>query len=299
MDATPTDHATVFRTREQRECRESHLVLDAAGIPAETVFRDGWWWLIVNRGDVAIATAELEAYRRENPKRSECRGPAVPLYRGAVLAVLVYAGVLILIAIQTAQGAYGLEWLSAGRMQAGRVVAGEWWRVVTALTLHLDAGHLLANLTFGVAFGFLAGRVLGGGVAWFAIVIAGAFGNLLNALAQPATHSSIGASTAVFATLGVIVSHALRPRASFPERPLKRWSPLIGGVLLFAFTGLGDERTDVVAHVTGFLAGLLVGRVGRRLPHRWLASRDVQQWAGFATIAMVATAWVVGLAVAG
>lgn len=299
MDATPPDDATVFRTRNRRECRESHLVLDAAGIPAETGFRDGWWRLVVSRSDLAIATAELEAYRRENPKRSESRSPAVPVYGGAAAAVFAYAGVLILVASLTAQSAYGFDWLAAGRTQAGRVVAGEWWRSVTALTLHLDAGHLLANLTFGVAFGFLAGRILGGGVAWLTIVIAGAAGNLLNAMVQPASHSSIGASTAVFATLGVIVSHALRPRTAVPERRLKRWSPLIGGVLLFSLTGMGGERTDVAAHVTGLFAGLLIGGVGCRLPHPWLASREVQQGAGLAAIALVASAWAIGLTIAG
>lgn len=299
MDGTPPDYEPVFRTRRQSECRESHLVLDAAGISAETGFRDGWWWLVVNRGDLAIATAELEAYRRENPKRSECRSPAVPVYGGAALAAFTYAGALILVAILTVQGAYGLEWFSAGRMQAGGVMAGEWWRILTALTLHLDAGHLLANLIFGVAFGYLAGRILGGGVAWLTIVTAGALGNLLNAMVQPASHSSIGASTAVFATLGVIVSHALRPRAPVPERRLKRWSPLIGGVLLFSLTGMGGERTDVVAHVTGFLAGLLIGGLGCRLPASWLASRNVQTRAGFAAIAIVTFAWFVGLAAAG
>ena len=299
MDATSPDDETVFRTRKQRECRESHLVLDAAGISAETVFRDGGWRLIVHRSDLATATAELEAYWRENPRRSESRGPAVPVYGGAAVAIFAYAGVLILVAILTAQSAYGLDWLSAGRTQAGRVMAGEWWRIVTALTLHLDAGHLLANLTFGVAFGYLAGRILGGGVAWLTILIAGALGNLLNAMVQPAPHSSIGASTAVFATLGVMVSHALRPWTPVPERLLKRWSPLIGGVVLFSFTGMGGERTDVVAHVTGFFAGLVIGGVACRLPPPWLASHGVQQGAGIAAVAIVTSAWIIGLSVAG
>jgi len=278
---------------------EFRLVLDAAGISAEAGYRDGWWWLVVDRDDLAVSAAELNAYRHENPVQPSRRAKRVPIFAGAAGGVFVYAGVLILVAALTAQWAFGLEWLPAGRMQSGRVMAGEWWRVVTALTLHLDAGHITANLVFGVVFGFLAGQALGGGVAWLAIVIAGALGNLMNALVQAPTHSSIGASTAVFATLGIIVSHALRYWGAVREKPLRRWSPLIGGILLLAYTGTGGERTDVVAHLTGFLAGLIIGWAGCRLPRVWLASGIVQKWAGLAAILLIATAWGVGLTVAG
>lgn len=295
MDKTSPGHETVFRTKQQRECTESHMVLDAVGIGAEINHREGWWSLEVQQNDATIAIEELEAYWRENVDRSDQRPASIPLYGGATTAVLVYAGVIILLAILTSPWGLGLGWLAAGRMQAGRVMAGEWWRVVTALTLHLDVGHLLANLLFGGVFGFLAGRILGGGVAWLAIVLAGATGNFMNAVVQPPAHLSIGASTAVFAALGILVSHALRPRTAIPEKFFKRWSPLVGGVVLLAMTGVGGERTDVVAHLTGFLAGLLIGWGGCRLPHDWLASREVQKWAGFAGLAIVASAWLVAL----
>ncbi len=298
MYEAPTGYDTVFRTRQQNECLESRLVLHAAGISAEAVHRDGWWLLVVSSADRAVSAAELEAYRQENLVRSNHRHTAVPIYDGAVAAVLGYSGIIILVALLSDQSAFGVDWLAAGRMRAGSVMAGQWWRTVTALTLHLDAGHLISNLAFGTVFGFLAGQVLGGGVAWLAIVIAGALGNFMNAAVQAPNHSSIGASTAVFAALGVVVAHALRHWRSVPEKPLRRWSPLIGGVLLLAFTGLGGEHTDVVAHVTGFLAGLVIGWLGCRVPHEWLRSNAVQKSAGFVTVALVATAWIVGLVAA-
>ena len=295
MYEPPAGCVTVFRTRQRNQCLESRLVLDAAGISAEAGYRDGWWLLVVDHDDLAIAAAELDAYQRENPVQKSPRRRKVPIYAGATSGVFVYAGVLILVAVLSAQWVFGLEWLPAGRMQAGRVMAGEWWRTVTALTLHLDAGHITANLVFGAVFGLLAGQALGGGVAWLAIVIAAALGNFMNALVQAPTHSSIGASTAVFAALGVIVSHALRYWGAVREKPLRRWSPLIGGVLLLAYTGSGGDRTDVVAHLTGFLAGLVIGWVGSRLPGKWLASSIVQKWAGLTTIALIVVAWAVGL----
>lgn len=296
MYQPPPVYETVFKTRRRRECLELRLVLDAVGIHSEAVQRDAWWVLVVPSDDLDRAASELHAYRQENSDRSPEHNTPVPIYPGAVEAVVVYAAVIMLIATLAAREAFGLPWLTAGRMQAGSVVAGQWWRTVTALTLHLDAGHIVANLIFGAVFGSLAGRVFGGGVAWLAIVIAGAGGNFMNAILQPPTHLSIGASTAVFAALGMLVSHSLRPRAPVQERLLRRWSPLIGGILLLAFIGVGGERTDVAAHVTGFLAGLVIGWLGCRLPARWLASCRVQQWAGLAAIALVALAWMLALA---
>ena len=84
--------------------------------------------------------------------------------------------------------------------QAGLIRAGEWWRTFTALGLHADPLHLAGNLIYGLIFGFLAGQLLGWGLAWSGLLLAGALGNLLNAFLQAPTHSSIGASTAVFAT---------------------------------------------------------------------------------------------------
>lgn len=299
MYQPPPGYEIVLRTRSRDEDRESRLVLDAAGIPAKAHHQDGWRLLIVRRDDLTTATAELNAYRQENREPSHHGDAPVPTFDGAKTAVVVYAVVLIVIAILTAESTFGLQWLSAGRMLAGRVMVGEWWRTVTALTLHVDGVHLIANLVFGALFGILAGQVLGGGVAWLAIVVAGALGNLINAMVRAPEHASIGASTAVFAALGLLVAHALRPRKAVQEKLLRRWSPMICGIVLLAYTGLGGDRTDVVAHLAGFVAGLLTGWVGCSIPTTWLVHSKVQQLAGFAVIASICCAWIVGLMAAG
>jgi rhomboid protease GluP len=146
-------------------------------------------------------------------------------------------------------------------MEAGRVTSGEWWRTVTALTLHVDLAHLGANLVFGALFGLLAGQALGGGVAWLLIVMAGALGNFANAWLQLPEHISIGASTAVFSALGLIVVHAVRPDAASRE-PVRRWSPVVGGVLLLAFLGVGrraNRHHGTCHRFPGRFAGRLDG----------------------------------------
>jgi rhomboid protease GluP len=298
MDEPRPGDDSVFKSRRREECMESRLVLEASGIAARAEFHGGWWMLIVNEDDVAAAAAELDAYRQENLSRTTGIMAAIPVYAGAVSGVLAYAAVIISVGIITLPGGPGWPLFQEGQMQAGQVMEGQVWRTVTALTLHLDEGHLASNLLFGALFGFLAGRVLGGGVAWLSIVVAGALGNLVNAMVQSREHNSVGASTAVFAALGVIVANALRPRSSSRESLLRRWAPLVGGVMMLSFIGVGGERTDVLAHVTGLMAGLVIGWGSSRLPDHWLSSGKVQWWAGFSAIAIVSLSWLVAIAMA-
>ena len=208
---------------------------------------------------------------------------------------MAYAAVLLAVAFFSHQRLFGVDWLSAGRMQAGMVIEGEWWRIFTALTLHLDAAHLLSNVVFGSVLGALAAQALGGGVSWLGIVLAGGLGNGLNAVVQNPRHSAIGASTAVFAALGIMVAHALYYRRRLPGGRARRWSPLIGGLLLLAFVGMGGARTDVMAHVTGLFCGLLVGFVGSRLSPDLLARREVQIGAAIAVVLILVSGWWVAL----
>jgi rhomboid protease GluP len=299
MNETQAGHETLFKSRHRTQCMESRLVLEVAGISGRAEFRDGWWWLVVDEAELPSAVVELEAYRRENLSRSTATMQAAPVYSGVGLAVLVYATVIVSIGVCTAPWGLGLDLFTPGSMQAGQVMAGQWWRTVTALTLHLDEGHVASNLLFGTLFGFLAGRVLGGGVAWMSIVLAGALGNFVNAIIQAPEHTSIGASTAVFAALGVIVANSLRPSSSKSESLLRRWSPLVGGVMLLALIGVGGERTDVLAHVTGFLAGILIGWGSSRLPIDWLANDKLQLSAAVATLAIVLISWMIAIAATG
>ncbi len=299
MYEPPLGHEVVCETSYRGEALELRFVLESVGVTSKIQQFRGGWLIVVSSDHAVQAVSEIDSYQREAAEQSSERRVAIPTYGGSMVGVGIYAGVLMLVAVLMGRSVFGLDWWLAGQMQAGLVMEGQWWRTVTALTLHLDPGHIGSNLVFGCVFGLMAGRVLGGGVAWLVIVFSGALGNLVNAMLQSADHTSIGASTAVFSALGVLVSHALKPRSGPRESFLKRWSPLIGGLVIFGFTGIGGENTDVTAHATGLLAGLVLGWVGVALPSDWLGSRRVQQVSGAAALAVVVIAWTVGLAIAG
>ena len=165
------------------------------------------------------------------------------------------------------------------------------WRTVTALTLHADARHLAANIVFGGLVGLFAGQLLGSGLAWFSILIAGAAGNLLNALIRNPGHTSVGASTAVFAALGIVAAYVWKRRRHLHASKLVRWAPLVGAVVLLSYLGTGGVRTDVAAHVAGFLAGVVLGAVYGKLGSRMESVAGSQRLLGGTALAVLALAW--------
>lgn len=271
-------------------------MLEAAEIASEAFFDQRQWFLAVAPEDEGAALEELASYRRDNPIEEPQDLAKTPVFGGAEVGVVFYIAVLLLLGGVTRNPEERQFFHSVGAMVSGDVMAGQIHRCVTALTLHVDLQHLLSNLAFGSLFGFMAGRILGGGIAWLTIVVGGAMGNGLNAWMRPPDHISIGASTAVFVALGMMVSHALHPRFLREKSAMRRWSPLIGGSLLMGFIGLGGENTDVGAHVTGFFSGIVLGWLAARLPQRWLSAQSVQVASGAASLAIIAIAWTVAIA---
>ncbi len=152
----------------------------------------------------------------------------------------------------------------------GLVEKHQWWRPITALFLHADIGHLMGNLFTALLFTPFVSRQFGAWRAWIWILLCGALGNALNAyLTYPQSFSSIGASTAVFAALGLLTASGvidlwrLRPRPSLT----RLGTPLCAGIALLGLIGNSpDPLTDVAGHVCGFLTGLSVGLVVRAWP---------------------------------
>ena len=283
----------VYRSPSETDCRERALVLQVADIAHEVRREAGELTIRVAASDADRSRAELDAYASENRDWPPAR-LAVPKLANGWVGVLGFVTVLLLVALLQEQHSFGMDWLEAGTAQAGLIRQGLWWLTVTALTLHTDLGHLLGNIVIGSLVGLFAGRSFGSGRAWLGILFGGALGNLLNAWLHPAGHASIGASTAVFAALGLLAGHAWRRRRSLTSR-MERWVPLVGGVLLLSYLGTSGERTDIAAHVFGFLCGALLGALcGKMTDGAWSQLR-AQLIFGGAALTILAVAWALAL----
>lgn len=289
------DLRVVYESRNRAACADRSLVLAAAEIPHQVLHEPGGSVIVVPAAYSAQAHEEITLYNDANPPVVP-KPPKTIRYQNATPGIIAYLVVICGIAWMAGESAFGENWFRAGRIDGELVRAGEWWRTITALTLHSGPSHLAGNIVFGALFGLFAGRVLGSGVAWVSIVLAGAMGNLLNTLLLTTEHRSIGASTAVFAALGIVAGYVWRAKLFSQERWVFRNGPIVGGLALLMYTGTGDENTDIGAHLFGFLCGfgagvLLTLAKDRILDTRW------QIVGGMGAILIVMSAWCIALLV--
>jgi membrane associated rhomboid family serine protease len=247
----------VGRFDSAREAGERALVLVAAGVDCLLAPGGSATTLLVRQSAEAEALSELATYDDENRHGSAPPADVLPL-RDGLTGVLAYSCILVFVYSAAVRHAFGKDWFAAGEAQAGLILGGEWERVVTGLTLHADFGHLLSNLIAGSVFGLFVSQMLGSGFAWLMILVAGSVGNAVNAFLQQSSHTSVGASTAIFGAIGLLAVVALRHRARW-RAGLRKWIPLAAGLMLLAFLGIEGERVDVGAHLAGFAAGALLG----------------------------------------
>jgi rhomboid protease GluP len=282
----------LFRSTRIADVEDRAFVLTAVGLPNEIVRQNEHFVLWVNAWAFSQARHHIESHSAESIVAQPAPSlPKAPLHPHAWIGSLFYIAVLMAVAGAVSSGVGPLNAFELGALDAGRVQEGELWRAWTALTLHLDIEHLVLNLGAGAWLGYLAGRRLGYGTAWMLIVVGAGLANLLEALGAPPMHRAVGASTAVFATLGLLSAYSWSERYNVPQPWALRWGPLVAGVILLGWTGSQGENTDIVAHVAGFAVAALIGAVAA-LPAVSHHVRRVPQWAGgLIAISLIAVSW--------
>jgi rhomboid protease GluP len=294
----PEGDASALRVSPSRDrIEEWALVLAAIGIDHQIVRRfDGTNVLLVAPADAERGARTLDLYEAES--RAAARvAPAAP-ERGSKGLGIVVGMALIAFAFKTGMWDSGepSRWFAAGVADATRIRGGEWWRAVTAMTLHADFMHLFGNVAAGVIFMGAAGRWLGSGTAALLIVLAGTAANLLTAWTERRDHLSVGASTATFAALGLVVGlQVVRRWRGGGAIRRRAWVAAGAGLALLAMLGMG-AKADVFAHAFGLgvgtLLGVAAGLVDR--PRDVPAPPTVMSRIGNVLLALVAAGAVVG-----
>ena len=277
-----------------KECADCAFLLDAVGIPYErrTTAIGASLWVLPEHHE--RAARELGAWLREN--RRPQKPPVVwPRHPHALYGIVGFAVVQIAVTLASVTYAFDRGWVGRGVLDAGFLARGEWWRVLTALTLHGDLLHLLSNLAFGALFGYPAARLFGPGIAWLLVLVGGALAYGIDALLHPPQHHLLGASTAVFTALGLIAAYGWRRHLRDWTRWMRNASPIVAGVALLAFVGTGGENTDILAHLAGFVVGAGLGAICARLPMPAPGRTGIQWAAGLAALGLLAGAWTLAL----
>ena len=260
------DPADASRLTERR-ARLWALVLKSRYLESRIEMGESGWQLLVPEENLEAACRELRLFIEENRNWPPIFPPVRPMVENTISTL----SILVLLATfhnltnldLTVMGRHPVDWVEIGNAHGSLILRGEWWRLVTALTLHADWLHLFSNLAIGGVFVIYLCRDLGSGLAWSLLLASGVLGNLTNAYVQLPSHSSVGSSTAVFGAVGILgaialVRHRQHLRSKWPI-------PVAAALSLLALLGTEGERTDLGAHLFGFLFGFGLGLVAEWL----------------------------------
>ncbi|MDA3904082.1 MAG: rhomboid family intramembrane serine protease [Desulfuromusa sp.] len=278
----------------KRKLKSWMLVLQARQIPCRSETGDRNYQLLVPVDQYQNACQELIQYEAENHNWPPPPPAERKLQENTASTIWIFIFLAIFYNITQQQinqfGHHPINWVELGHAHAEKILNGECWRLITALTLHSGPLHLTGNILLGGIFMLRLCRILGSGMAWFLVLTAGALGNLLNAWIQSPDHRSIGASTAVFGAVGLL---AAINTLHFRQNLWRRWPiPIAAAFGLLALLGASGENTDLGAHLFGFLSGTGLGFVSeyltRGLKHPW---RLINGGLAFLSALLVVAAW--------
>jgi rhomboid protease GluP len=236
----------------------SSLVLSAAKISHRINTVDHCSFeILVQEELLTSAEEELTAYQEEN-----VHWPPVatvddytPTFRAMSFVIV---GGLVYIYSQSGEWSQDGLWFLHGAGSAEAILnRGEYYRLVTALTLHADIVHILGNCILG---GFLIHfffGIVGNGIGLLAIVTTGALANYINVLVHGGDHNFVGFSTSIFSTIGMLCTISLSGKSARPT--LHFFMPVMAGLALLALLGSSGERTDFGGHFFGLVCGLIAG----------------------------------------
>lgn len=248
--------AGVFQTKSEAE--EYGLVVLALGQPYWLVASPAGQRLLIEREAAELVRRHLTAYAHER-----IGWPPAPIVDSSatgpvhILTPLLW-GVVVL-AVFRVQG----RWVDAGMLDAHALfVRGEIWRLATALFLHANAAHVISNALSGILVFSAVLSTIGRLRGWVLLAVGAILGNLATAaINHPTIYRSLGASTAIFAGIGLLTGRAVRVglRSKHPHRWRTMFVPFAAGLTVLALYGAGDVRVDVGAHACGFASGLALG----------------------------------------
>ena len=138
----------LFKHPHRGPVAEAAFVLTAVDVPHQVLDDGGYWQLWVPAADAPRAQHQIMSYWQENQHVAQ-RPPQSPAVDSGLIGILGY--LLVIWSLPWLQSIYFGPWQDQGVMAAGAVMGGQWWRCITALTLHSDIGHIVSNSAFGLS----------------------------------------------------------------------------------------------------------------------------------------------------
>ena len=195
----------------------------------------------------------------------------------ATLTLLGLNTVLLLVSALLSGSGFGLldpaprALCRLGALNAAAIAeSGQWWRLLTVMVLHGGLLHWAFNSWALWAFGPTLENLLGW-VRFLALYVGAGFAGAAASFAFNHTELGVGASGAIFGLLGALVAFFFRRRQAGGAVPLQN---LLLVLLLNLFIASRNPQIDNLAHIGGFLAGLVTMVLLEVVParNRWLGA---------------------------
>lgn len=188
--------------------------------------------------------------------------PVILLLIAANIAVFVWqiaSGALLTSKEAIEAGIAGATLIDLGALVRTEVVAGEWWRMVTAMFLHGGFGHLFGNMVVLYIVGMACEHAYGTTRMVWIYFASGLAGSALSLLASPGP--SVGASGAVFGVLAAVVVTLYRHQQRFFVRDKRIGFVLAAWAGWQLLTGFLTPFIDNFAHLGGIIGGAMMAMV--------------------------------------
>ena len=277
-----------FKNLSEEDVDTYRLVLSSSGISHHVRKTENGWEIQVKDADDEKAIGAIQHYLQENPEAPKTQAPLYYKYQRTYTGIWVS---ILLIAFHVAITISGRSdyFVKTYGSSAFHILHGELYRSVTSLMLHADPLHLMGNIAGIAIFGTAVCTVMGWGMGWLMILVTGMLGNLMNALLYESGHISVGASTAIFGAIGILSAHQFFKKFKQSGQKIKAFLPLASGLALLGILGSG-AHSDVMAHLFGFFAGIVLGGLYSLFVNRPII-KEYQAGSFLLAICLLAMAW--------
>jgi len=181
----------------------------------------------------------------------------VPRFRPVWTYVFLAANVAIWAVVYFTWDGLGSELVNLGVKADELIAQGEYWRLLTAMFLHIQIVHIFSNMLALYALGPQVESTFGHARFLAVYFLSGLLGSALSFLLSP--DPSLGASGAIYGLLGALVAYLVRNRQGFGEYGQRRLMNLLGVIGINLLLTISVPYIDLWGHAGGLLGGLALG----------------------------------------
>jgi rhomboid protease GluP len=255
---------------ERRRADDVVVLLAAMGIPSESRRRvgdDGWTVVTFVEHAARARALVAEEYPEgvaaaaapPQPERATSRLPVRALWLGRAdwaVGLVIVVCVAWFVRMQAGGPLTRARLLGFGAITWDQVWVGDWWRLGSALFVHFDGAHLLANMVTLLLVGPPLANLLGPSRFLLIFLLTGVAGNVASHVLAPSASLKAGASGAISGVLGALGGTGLDP--GWGGR-FARWQVIGALFAIYALLVGAGADADHVAHLGGLVAGIVLG----------------------------------------